>query len=188
MSAVCRPPYLCTCNSYRAIQSHHTFGGRWKAAQDGGAAGAVANLTLKDRHGEVIEKQLPGGKVKKKAKNEVVLETNTRSKKKCVTTILGAAGRPSSLTHMMYYVWPIDCVHIIRVPACSAPHGFPWLVRPRMLSEHRCIFSWSPAGLETFGVKLPEAAKLFGKKFASGASITKSPMEKDQIEVGCRFA
>ncbi len=40
-----------------------------------------------------------------------------------------------------------------------------------------------PAGLETFGVKLPEAAKLFGKKFASGASITKNPMEKDQVEV-----
>ena len=39
------------------------------------------------------------------------------------------------------------------------------------------------AGLDTFGIKLAEAAKLFGKKFASGASITKSPMEKDQIEV-----
>ena len=37
----------------------------------------------------MIEKRLPGGKVKKKAKNEVVLETSTRSKKKCVTTILG---------------------------------------------------------------------------------------------------
>ena len=44
---------------------------------------------MKDKHGEVIEKQLPGGKVKKKAKNEIVLETNTRSRKKCVTTILG---------------------------------------------------------------------------------------------------
>lgn len=32
-------------------------------------------------------------------------------------------------------------------------------------------------------MKLPEAAKLFGKKFAAGASITKNPMEKDQIEV-----
>ena len=42
------------------------------------------------------------------------------------------------------------------------------------------------AGLETFGVKLAEASKLFGKKFASGASITKSPMEKDQIEVRAR--
>jgi hypothetical protein len=69
---------------------------RWKAAQEGGAASAVADLSLKDRHGEPIEKQLPGGKVKKKAKNEVVLETNTRSKKKCVTTILGAPSHPSS--------------------------------------------------------------------------------------------
>ena len=32
-------------------------------------------------------------------------------------------------------------------------------------------------------MKLPEASKLFGKKFASGASITKSPTDKDQIEV-----
>jgi len=38
------------------------------------------------------------------------------------------------------------------------------------------------AGLEVFGVKLAEASKLFGKKFASGASITKNAMEKDQIE------
>ena len=38
-------------------------------------------------------------------------------------------------------------------------------------------------GLDTFGVKLPEASKLFGNKFASGASITKSPTDKDQIEV-----
>ncbi len=37
--------------------------------------------------------------------------------------------------------------------------------------------------METFGVKLAEASKLFGKKFASGASITKNPMEKEQIEV-----
>ena len=45
------------------------------------------------------------------------------------------------------------------------------------LVAHHC------AGLETFGIKLAEASKLFGKKFASGASITKNPMEKDQIEV-----
>ena len=38
-------------------------------------------------------------------------------------------------------------------------------------------------GLERFGVKLAEASKLFGKKFAAGASITKSPLEQDQIEV-----
>ncbi len=49
----------------------------------------MADLSLKDKAGNVIEKRLPGGKVKKKAKNEVILETSTRSKKKCVTTILG---------------------------------------------------------------------------------------------------
>jgi density-regulated protein DRP1 len=38
-------------------------------------------------------------------------------------------------------------------------------------------------GLDLFGVKLPEASKLFGKKFASGAAITKSPEDKNQIDV-----
>lgn len=32
-------------------------------------------------------------------------------------------------------------------------------------------------------MKLGDAAKLFGKKFAAGASITKSPTEQEQIEV-----
>jgi hypothetical protein len=63
-------------------------GGRWKAA-GAGVEGGVAVLKLTSK-GEEIEKQLPGGKVKKKARPEVVLETSTRSKKKCVTTILGA--------------------------------------------------------------------------------------------------
>ena len=39
------------------------------------------------------------------------------------------------------------------------------------------------AGLDKFGVKLADAAKLFGKKFASGASITKTPTDQDQVEV-----
>lgn len=64
--------------------------------------------------------------MKKKQKPEVVVERNTRNKRKCITTV---------------------------------------------------------TGLELFGVKLPEAAKLFGKKFACGASVTKSPSEKDQIDV-----
>lgn len=63
---------------------------RWKAAKAGGGVeSAVSELTLKDKTGQEIEKRLPGGKVKKKAKTEVVLETSTRSKKKCVTTIQG---------------------------------------------------------------------------------------------------
>lgn len=38
-------------------------------------------------------------------------------------------------------------------------------------------------GLEGFGVKLNEAAKLFGKKFASGASVVKNPSLVEQIDV-----
>jgi density-regulated protein len=38
-------------------------------------------------------------------------------------------------------------------------------------------------GLDGFGIKMAEAAKLFGKKFASGAAVTKSPTEKDQIDI-----
>ncbi len=64
---------------------------------------------------------------KKKKKNEpmIVLERNTRNKRKCITTI---------------------------------------------------------NGLDLFGVKLNEAAKLFGKKFASGASVTKNAENKEQID------
>jgi len=32
-------------------------------------------------------------------------------------------------------------------------------------------------------VKLGEAAKLFGKKFASGAAVVKNPSEKEQIDI-----
>ncbi|KAF3793309.1 Translation machinery-associated protein 22 [Nymphaea thermarum] len=38
-------------------------------------------------------------------------------------------------------------------------------------------------GLELFGVKLSEASKKLGKKFATGASVVKGPTEKDQIDV-----
>eukprot|EP00879_Flechtneria_rotunda_P000989 GHRR01001123.1.p1 GENE.GHRR01001123.1~~GHRR01001123.1.p1 ORF type:complete len:183 (+),score=65.81 GHRR01001123.1:148-696(+) len=101
---------------------------RWKAAQQGPEA--LAALTLKDKEGNEIEKQLPGGKVKKKQKPQVVLESHTRNKKKCVTTI---------------------------------------------------------TGLESFGVKLSEAAKLFGKKFACGASVTKSATGTEQIDMQGEF-
>jgi translation initiation factor 1 (eIF-1/SUI1) len=149
---------------------------RWKASQQAGAEGALSDLTLKDKHGEVIEKQLPGGKVKKKAKNEIILETNTRSRKKCVTTILGAL--LSCVMHLQ-----ITILQITKKGPCQARHG----VLQALQVLQCCVgaYLWSAAGLETFGIKLPEAAKLFGKKFASGASITKNPMEKDQIEVSC---
>lgn len=101
---------------------------KWKAAQAGPEA--LAALTLKDKEGNEIEKQLPGGKVKKKQKPQVLLESHTRNKKKCVTTI---------------------------------------------------------TGLDSFGVKLAEAAKLFGKKFACGASVVKNAAGAEQIDMQGEF-
>ena len=86
-------------------------GGKHHSKQ--GAEGALSDLTLKDKHGEVIEKQLPGGKVKKKAKNEIILETNTRSRKKCVTTILGAISTAHSFAlHIL--LLPISNSDVLR--------------------------------------------------------------------------
>ncbi|MCO5597354.1 hypothetical protein L7F22_051430 [Adiantum nelumboides] len=71
-------------------------------------------------------KTLPGGKVKKKEKPEVLVEKVVRNKRKCVTIV---------------------------------------------------------KGLDMFGIKLTDASKKFGKKFASGASVVKGPTEKEQIDV-----
>nr|XP_043624319.1 translation machinery-associated protein 22 [Erigeron canadensis] len=71
-------------------------------------------------------KRLPGGKVKKKEKQEVIIEKVTRNKRKSITTL---------------------------------------------------------KGLDLFGVKLSDASKKLGKKFATGASVVKGPTEKDQIDV-----
>ncbi|PQP95522.1 translation machinery-associated protein 22 [Prunus yedoensis var. nudiflora] len=71
-------------------------------------------------------KRLPGGKIKKKERQEVTIEKMTRNKRKCITTV---------------------------------------------------------KGLELFGVKLSDASKKLGKKFATGASVVKGPTEKDQIDV-----
>lgn len=101
---------------------------RWKAAQAGPEA--LAALTLKDKEGNEIEKQLPGGKVKKKQKAQIVLESHTRNRKKCVTTV---------------------------------------------------------TGLDSFGVKLADAAKLFGKKFACGASVVKDATGAQQIDMQGEF-
>ncbi|KAL3825289.1 hypothetical protein ACJIZ3_021318 [Penstemon smallii] len=71
-------------------------------------------------------KRLPGGKIKKKEKPEIIIEKMTRNKRKCITTV---------------------------------------------------------KGLELFGVKLNDASKKLGKKFATGASVVKGPTEKEQIDV-----
>ncbi|XP_027336481.1 translation machinery-associated protein 22 isoform X2 [Abrus precatorius] len=87
----------------------------------GGSDGAASSAPKQE---EV--KRLPGGKIKKKEKQEVVIEKVIRNKRKCITTV---------------------------------------------------------KGLELFGVKLSDASKKLGKKFATGASVVKGPTEKEQIDV-----
>lgn len=71
-------------------------------------------------------KRLPGGKIKKKEKQEVIIEKVVRNKRKCITIV---------------------------------------------------------KGLDLFGIKLGDASKKLGKKFATGASVVKGPTDKEQIDV-----
>ncbi|KAI8476861.1 MAG: hypothetical protein J3K34DRAFT_381894 [Monoraphidium minutum] len=103
---------------------------RWKAVQDGGAE-ALAALSLAEAGGDPAAAQAAAAAAAKGAKSapQIVLESATRNKKKCVTTI---------------------------------------------------------SGLEGFGVKLSEAAKVFGKKFACGASVVKTAIGGEEIDMQAR--
>ncbi|KAG1335430.1 translation machinery-associated protein 22 [Cocos nucifera] len=92
--------------------------------EGGGGGGASSGAALAPKQEEV--KRLPGGKIKKKEKQEVVIEKIVRNKRKCVTVV---------------------------------------------------------KGLDLFGIKLSDASKKLGKKFATGASVVKGPTDKEQIDV-----
>jgi hypothetical protein len=51
-------------------------------------------------------------------------------------------------------------------------------------NKKKCVTTVT--GLEGFGVKLSEAAKLFGKKFACGASVVKNATGTEQIDMQVR--
>ncbi|GAQ80707.1 Translation initiation factor SUI1 family protein [Klebsormidium nitens] len=91
----------------------------------GGEDGADGEASTSKPEDEIVKK-LPGGKVKRKEKQEILVEKATRNKRKAITTV---------------------------------------------------------KGMELFGVKLGDASKKFGKKFASGSSVVKGPTEKEQIDV-----
>ncbi|GLT25577.1 hypothetical protein SLA2020_006980 [Shorea laevis] len=91
-----------------------------------GADGAVSSAQSGEASSKQEVKRLPGGKIKKKEKQEVVIEKVVRNRRKCITVV---------------------------------------------------------KGLDLFGVKLSDASKKLGKKFATGASVVKGPTEKEQIDV-----
>lgn len=96
----------------------------------------IEELELKDKVktkkklAEGVEKILPGGKVKKKEENHILISMTARQKRKYVTTV---------------------------------------------------------TGLEHFGIKLGDAAKQFKKSFSCGASVVKTPSNKEQIEIQGEF-
>ncbi|GLT97264.1 hypothetical protein SLE2022_148370 [Rubroshorea leprosula] len=94
------------------------------ASTDVAASTAQSGEASSSKQEEV--KRLPGGKIKKKEKQEVVIEKVVRNRRKCITIV---------------------------------------------------------KGLDLFGVKLSDASKKLGKKFATGASVVKGPTEKEQIDV-----
>jgi len=53
-------------------------------------------------------------------------------------------------------------------------------------NKRKCVTT--VIGLDQFGVKLADASKKFGKKFACGASVTKDASNKEQIDVQARAA
>ncbi|XVE53893.1 hypothetical protein DITRI_Ditri03aG0038500 [Diplodiscus trichospermus] len=91
---------------------------------DRAASSAQPRDTSSAKQEEV--KRLPGGKIKKKEKQEVVIEKVVRNRRKCITIV---------------------------------------------------------KGLDLFGIKLTDASKKLGKKFATGASVVKGPTDKEQIDV-----
>lgn len=58
------------------------------------------------------------------------------------------------------------------------------LITRAVRNKKKCVTT--VAGLEHFGVKLGEAAKVFGKKFASGASVTKTATGGEEIDIQVR--
>jgi len=54
------------------------------------------------------------------------------------------------------------------------------LIERSVRNKRKCITSVT--GLDVFGIKLAEAAKLMGKKFASGCSVVKHPTGVSMIE------
>ncbi|EXB38850.1 Density-regulated-like protein [Morus notabilis] len=106
----------------------------------------IQNIFTPSKPEEV--KRLPGGKIKKKEKPEVVIEKVTRNKRKCITTVKGLDlfGEQNAALNFAFLFFP-------------SPHGY------------------------ISGVKLSDASKKLGKKFATGASVVKGPTEKEQIDV-----
>ena len=55
------------------------------------------------------------------------------------------------------------------------------LIERATRNKRKCVTTVT--GLDLFGIKLADASKKFGKKFACGASVTKDASNREQIDV-----
>jgi density-regulated protein DRP1 len=81
--------------------------------------------------------------------------------------------------------------HVELCSRAHARHTRAWcrargqvLIERATRNKRKCITT--VIGLDLFGVKLADASKKFGKKFACGASVTKDASNKEQIDVQAR--
>ncbi|KAL8160850.1 hypothetical protein V2J09_012339 [Rumex salicifolius] len=143
-------------------------------------------------------KRLPGGKVKKKA---------TLSKiGRPAFDIAADLQALSLLTYTVHHYnlpiappfpSPSACSSFCLTRSCmlarqSMEAGLIWekkgmgerkevIIEKVVRNKRKCITTVK--GLELFAVKLSDASKKLGKKFATGASVVKGPTEKEQIDV-----
>ncbi|KAA8534833.1 hypothetical protein F0562_029725 [Nyssa sinensis] len=108
-------------------------------------------------------KRLPGGKIKKKEKQEVVIEKVVRNRRKCITTVKGLDlfGEQYASLNLLFFYYIVSLLYSL-----SSAYYFR-------------LGLWDNIS----GVKLSDASKKLGKKFATGASVVKGPTEKEQIDV-----
>jgi density-regulated protein DRP1 len=77
------------------------------------------------------------------------------------------------------------CAHAQTRRARAPCHALCQVIIERATrNKRKCITT--VIGLDQFGVKLADASKKFGKKFACGASVTKDAANKEQIDVQAR--
>lgn len=160
---------------------------RWKASQEAGVSGAMAGLA-------VGEGGAPGGEggAAPAAAAEPAQEKKSSKKKKsgkpeASHLPVGAGVRAAAAAVQLLLAPPIHPALNLHPPTLSPAQNTtsPQVVLERNTrNKKKCITTVS--GLDAFGVKLGEASKLFGKKFASGASVVKNAEGKEHIDVQVR--
>ena len=113
------------------------------------------------------QKSGKGGKKKKKEK-ELVVTKAVRNKRKCITTVTGLHHWKVKLSEGAYWGRPCACIS-------------PRVTTATHTRTHACVHSHT--SLTRARGRWHAASKLFGKKFACGASVTKNASQVEEIDI-----